>query len=418
MQTLDDLLASGIAGRTVLVRADLNVPMDGSTITDDGRIRASLPTLQALTGAGAKVVVTAHLGRPDGTPNPKYSLAAGRRPAGRTARGAGRGGHRPGRRLRRADGRRARRRPGRAAGERPVRPAGDQQGRRRARRVGRRPGRRGRRGRGLRLRRVRRGAPQAGQRVRRGPAAAALRRLSGVRGDRGAQAADRRPGAALRGDARRVQGLRQARRHHLAAAPGRHPADRRRDGLHVPGGQGLRGGGVAAAGRPDPDLRGPVGRPIPTPSCCRPTWSSSDRVRRRRQRQDRAGRRHRGRLDGRGHRPGHPGGVRRGAGRCGDRVLERPGRGLRDGAVRRWHQGGRRGDRRRRRRSPWSAVATRPPRCARSASTRPVSPTSRPAAARRWNSWRAKTFPASPFWRTDAPWPPPHAGRSSPATGR
>src|SRR6478735_7725171 len=76
VQTLDDLLATGLAGRTVLVRADLNVPMDSGTITDDGRIRASLPTLQALTGAGAKVVVTAHLGRPDGTPNPKYSLAA------------------------------------------------------------------------------------------------------------------------------------------------------------------------------------------------------------------------------------------------------------------------------------------------------------------------------------------------------
>ena len=75
MQTLDDLLATGVAGRTVLVRADLNVPLDGTTITDDGRIRASLPTLQALTGAGARVVVAAHLGRPDGAPNPKYSLA-------------------------------------------------------------------------------------------------------------------------------------------------------------------------------------------------------------------------------------------------------------------------------------------------------------------------------------------------------
>ena len=75
MQTLDDLLASGVAGRTVLVRADLNVPLDGSVITDDGRIRASLPTLQALLLGGAKVVVTAHLGRPKGAPDPKYSLA-------------------------------------------------------------------------------------------------------------------------------------------------------------------------------------------------------------------------------------------------------------------------------------------------------------------------------------------------------
>ncbi len=75
MLTLDDLLAAGVAGRTVLVRSDLNVPLDGTTITDDGRIRASLPTLQALTRGGARVVVTAHLGRPSGAPEAKYSLA-------------------------------------------------------------------------------------------------------------------------------------------------------------------------------------------------------------------------------------------------------------------------------------------------------------------------------------------------------
>jgi phosphoglycerate kinase len=75
LQTLDDLLAGDIAGKTVLVRADLNVPLDGSTITDDGRIRASIPTLRALWTAGAKVVVTAHLGRPEGKPDPKFSLA-------------------------------------------------------------------------------------------------------------------------------------------------------------------------------------------------------------------------------------------------------------------------------------------------------------------------------------------------------
>ncbi len=75
MLTLDDLLAAGVAGRTVLVRSDLNVPLDGTTITDDGRIRASLPTLQALTRGGARVVVTAHLGRPAGAPDAKYSLA-------------------------------------------------------------------------------------------------------------------------------------------------------------------------------------------------------------------------------------------------------------------------------------------------------------------------------------------------------
>ncbi|MGQ0718303.1 MAG: phosphoglycerate kinase [Pseudonocardiales bacterium] len=75
MRTLDDLLDDGLSGRTVLVRTDLNVPLDGARITDDGRIRASLPTLRALTGAGARVVVTAHLGRPKGAPDPAYSLA-------------------------------------------------------------------------------------------------------------------------------------------------------------------------------------------------------------------------------------------------------------------------------------------------------------------------------------------------------
>ena len=75
MRTLDDLLTEGVSSRVVLVRTDLNVPLDGARITDDGRIRASLPTLRALTGAGARVVVTAHLGRPKGTPDPAYSLA-------------------------------------------------------------------------------------------------------------------------------------------------------------------------------------------------------------------------------------------------------------------------------------------------------------------------------------------------------
>jgi len=74
MKTLDDLLAEGVSGRRVLVRADLNVPLDGQTITDDGRIRASVPTISSLTGAGARVVLAAHLGRPKGAPEEKYSL--------------------------------------------------------------------------------------------------------------------------------------------------------------------------------------------------------------------------------------------------------------------------------------------------------------------------------------------------------
>jgi phosphoglycerate kinase len=76
VKTLDDLVAEGVSGRTVLVRSDLNVPLDGATITDDGRIRASVPTIRALLDAGARVVVTAHLGRPKpGADNSKYSLA-------------------------------------------------------------------------------------------------------------------------------------------------------------------------------------------------------------------------------------------------------------------------------------------------------------------------------------------------------
>jgi phosphoglycerate kinase len=77
LPTLDDLLAEGVAGRRVLVRADLNVPLDkgSGAITDDGRIRAVLPTLRALRDAGAKMVVCSHLGRPKGAPDPQYSLA-------------------------------------------------------------------------------------------------------------------------------------------------------------------------------------------------------------------------------------------------------------------------------------------------------------------------------------------------------
>jgi phosphoglycerate kinase len=71
--TIDDL--GDLRGKRVLVRSDLNVPLDGTTITDDGRIRASLPTIRALTEKGARVVVVAHLGRPKGEPDPAYSLA-------------------------------------------------------------------------------------------------------------------------------------------------------------------------------------------------------------------------------------------------------------------------------------------------------------------------------------------------------
>jgi phosphoglycerate kinase len=76
MKTIDDLIAAGqVAGKRVFVRADLNVPLAGETITDDGRIRAAVPTITALARAGAKVIVASHLGRPKGEPDPRFSLA-------------------------------------------------------------------------------------------------------------------------------------------------------------------------------------------------------------------------------------------------------------------------------------------------------------------------------------------------------
>ncbi|UFQ14968.1 MULTISPECIES: phosphoglycerate kinase [Streptomyces] len=74
MKTIDALLAEGVNGKRVFVRADLNVPLADGTITDDGRIRAVLPTVKALAEAGAKVVVASHLGRPKGAPDPAFSL--------------------------------------------------------------------------------------------------------------------------------------------------------------------------------------------------------------------------------------------------------------------------------------------------------------------------------------------------------
>ncbi|WP_392968631.1 phosphoglycerate kinase [Streptomyces sp. LN245] len=74
MKTIDELLAEGVAGKRVFVRADLNVPLAGGLISDDGRIRAVLPTVKALADAGAKVIVASHLGRPKGAPDPAFSL--------------------------------------------------------------------------------------------------------------------------------------------------------------------------------------------------------------------------------------------------------------------------------------------------------------------------------------------------------
>ena len=73
LRTIESL--GDLAGKTVLLRCDLNVPLDGATITDDGRVRASVPTIRRLRDAGATVVAMSHLGRPEGAPDPKYSLA-------------------------------------------------------------------------------------------------------------------------------------------------------------------------------------------------------------------------------------------------------------------------------------------------------------------------------------------------------
>ncbi|HWU58779.1 MAG TPA: phosphoglycerate kinase, partial [Microbacteriaceae bacterium] len=73
LRTLESL--GSLAGKRVIVRCDLNVPLSHGQITDDGRVRASLATLNALIHQGARIVIISHLGRPEGAPDSKYSLA-------------------------------------------------------------------------------------------------------------------------------------------------------------------------------------------------------------------------------------------------------------------------------------------------------------------------------------------------------
>ena len=401
MRTLADLLADGdLRGKRVLVRSDLNVPLDGQTITDDGRIRASVPTIEALAEAGATVVVCAHLGRPKGAPEDRVLARPGRRRGSASCSGAPVAfatdtvGESAKATVAAASPRRRR-----APGEPPVQPGRDEQGRRRAGRVRRAAGRARRR---LRLRRLRRRAPQAGVGLRRRPAAAARRRRAWSRRrstcSSGSPRTPTRPYAVVLGGAKvsdklgvignllgtadrlligggMVFTFLKAQGHEVgkslleedqletvrgyldeAAASGRRD---RAAGRHRRGHRVLR-------------RRRPRGRRRPTRS--RPTgwaWTSArspselfaEKLERR-----------------------------------ADRVLERPDGRVRDGAVRGGHQGARRGarrghrrrraDRRRRRRLGGRGAPAR-------ASPTTSSATSRPAAARASSTSRARSCPAS-----------------------
>ena len=230
--TIDDRRAAGgLSGKRILVRSDLNVPLDGGTITDDGRIRASVPTIRACSTTARGVIVMAHLGRPEGRTRgpasrwprwPPGSVNCSAAPVAASPSDHGGGT---------ARGRPSPARPGGSLLEN-VRfdAARDQQGRRRARRTRRRAGRVRRR---LRLRRVRSRASQARERLRRGarlPHAAGELVAAEIEVMRRLTEDPARPYVVVLGGAKVSDKLGVI--DNLLAA--RSAADRRRDGVHLP----------------------------------------------------------------------------------------------------------------------------------------------------------------------------------------
>ena len=406
--TLNELIAEGVRGRYVLVRSDLNVPLDGSTVTDDGRIKASLPVIsRSSPDAGARVLVTAHLGRPKGAPEAEVLAQARRRPAG---------GARPRSRSRWPRTRSAsrprswpppERRRSAGPGKRALRRPGDQQGRRRARRLRGRAGGPDRGQRRVRGRRLRRRPPQARQRLRRRHAGCPPTRATWCAPSwRCCSKLTTDTAAALRRGARRLQGLRQARGHRQPDRQGGHHPGGRRHAVHLPGRAGSQGR-RAACWKQDqiPVVQDYLKRAAGGRNRLRAAHRRRGRgqVRRGRGPRDRPGRRHRGQLASAPPALGWTSDRRpaaafaeRDQGRQ-DRVLERAHGRVRVPGLRRGHPGHRAGagrnhgggrlHRRRRRRlrrsgaHPWLRG-------------RPSSATFPPAAAPAWSSWKARNCPA------------------------
>ena len=246
LKTIDSL--GDLAGKKVLVRSDLNVPLDGTTITDDGRVRASVPTIQKLLDAGASVIVLAHLGRPAGTPEAKYSLA----PA------AARLSELLGKTVTLADDLVGESAAATVAALAPGDVAMLENVRFDARETSKVDAERESLASELRPSRMR-SYPTAlawftaskrrcttSRNCSPRPQARSCRRKSSRFPRR-----FHRPRASLRRGARRVQGFGQAWRNRESAHQGGSFAHRRRNGVHVPRCQGVRGGYLAARGRPD-----------------------------------------------------------------------------------------------------------------------------------------------------------------------